>query len=95
MAQEFAKTFAQENRQRLVAGVMGYFEREMLPQMPANVRSQALRAMRGRVQQCVGQYHDFVLDLIKSLPEDQVLNEEAFRLLERIHQDMRDLRASG
>lgn len=95
MSQEFVRTFAVQNRRRLVAGLMEYFEKQVLPSFPANVRSQVLKDYRARVMQCVGPYHDFVLDLAKSLPDDTAFNEEAMALLQRLHQDVRELRSAS
>lgn len=86
MSQEFVKSLAIEHRKRLVASLMEHFERRVLPAMPANVRSQALKDYRDRVMQSVGAYHDFVLDCLKaSVGETSVVNEEAMRLLEQVH----------
>lgn len=92
MAQEFMRDFAGENRSRLVAALMGHFEREVLPYLPANERSQHIKEFRRRVQAAVGQYHDFVLDLIGALPEDQVFSEDAMAMLREVHAHVAEMR---
>lgn len=86
MSSDFVRNLAIEQRKRLVAGLMEHFEKRVLPALPANVRSQALRDYRDRVLASVGQYHDVVLDCLKASVGEVVVNEEAMRLLEQVHQ---------
>lgn len=95
MANEFMRNFAIENRSRLVAALMGHFEREVLPIFPANERSQRLKAYRTRVQAHVGQYHDFVLDLISAVPDDGAFNEDAMVMLREVHAGVARMRSGG
>lgn len=95
MAQEFVRNMAVETRSRVVAGVMNAFEQEALPFLPANVRSQVQRAFRARVMASIGQYHDFVLDLISAVPEGVVLSEDAMVLLQEVHAGLARLRSAS
>jgi hypothetical protein len=96
VASEFVRTLAIEQRNRLIAGLMGFFEQTVEPQLPREKRQTARRAYREKVMQCAGQYHDFVLDCLKASVADDgsVVNEEALRLLQQLHNDVRELRGA-
>lgn len=95
MAQDFVRNLASENRNRLVGALMGHFEREVAPLLPANERSRHMRAYRARVQAHVGQYHDFVLDLISAVPDDGAFNEDAMVMLREVHAGVARMRSGG
>lgn len=88
MSNAFARNMAVEQRRRLVGAVMEHFEKKVAPAIPIGVRNQVAQQFRDKVMSAVGQYHDVVLDMLKSTIDDgSVVNEEALALL-------RDLGAS-
>lgn len=77
---------ATEQRGRLVGSLMGYLERDVYPKLTAPER----KALREKVLSSVGVYHDFVLDALRAAGDgDTVLNEQALRLLQQIHNEVR------
>lgn len=83
---EFVRNMAIEQRRRLVAGVMEHFEKKVAPAIPLGVRNQVAKDFREKVMSAVGQYHDVVLDMLKSSVVDgSVMNEEALGLIRDIH----------
>ncbi len=88
MSSQFARNLAVEQRRRLVGAIMEHFEKKVAPTIPIGARNQVAQQFRDKVMAAVGQYHDVVLDMLKSTIEDgSVVNEEALALL-------RDLGAS-
>ncbi len=82
MSSEFVKQLAVAQRQRLVGSLMSHIEQQVYPHLP----KQAQQALRAKVMQSVGAYHDFILDCLKaSVSDGSVANDEALRLLEQIH----------
>lgn len=89
---DFVKSMAIQNRQRMVATVMNWFDKEIAPQLPANVRSQLSSKFRSKVMQAVGAYHDVTLDMLKaSIDDGSIINESALSLLQQIHVDQQRL----
>lgn len=70
-----------ERRKRLVGSIMQFAERELYPGM--SLKQQA--AFRDKVMEAVGSYHDLMIDLMRSLAGDAVVNEQALSLLRDIH----------
>lgn len=80
-----------EQRARMVAGIMGYAERELYPTMTD--RQKLL--FRRKVMESVGVFYDFVRDALRATSVEAtahgvVLNDEAMRLLGEIHGKVHD-----
>lgn len=82
----FARNMAIEQRRRLVGALMEHFEKKVAPTIPLAQRNAVAQAFREKVMASVGQYHDVVLDMLKSTVDDgTVVNDEALVLLREIH----------
>lgn len=73
------KDFLKARRDRALGAIMGHAERELYGAM-SHSQQQEFRKV---VLDAMNQYHDSVLDLVKS-ENGTVRNEEVFRLLERV-----------
>lgn len=83
----FVANFLGEQRNRCVGSIMGYLEREVYPQLNPDERA----ALRGKVLQSIGVYHDACRDMLKATVNTQpdqkvIVNEYALRLLEELHE---------
>lgn len=79
---EFVRQLAVAQRQRLVGSLMDHIEKQVYPHIPKPVQ----QALRQKVLQSVGAYHDFILDVLKaSVSDGLTANEEALVLLQQIH----------
>jgi hypothetical protein len=86
---EFVRNLATEQRKRLVGSLMEHIERQVYPHLPR----EAQVALRQKVLQCVGAYHDFVLDCLKaSVNDGSVTNDAALELLTKVHDGQAALR---
>lgn len=91
MSADYATRVAIEQRRRLVGSIMAYVERELYPGMLPDART----ALRSKVLQSVGVYHDFVLDCLKAMlePADgSVPNEAVIEALGDLATEVRMLR---
>lgn len=79
------RRLAIEQRGRLVAGLLREAESAMRP----NVSAKDWQVFRQKVLDSVGQYHDFILDVLKVSREDHVRNERSLELLEAIHAEVK------
>lgn len=83
---EFARQLAVEQRKRLVGSLMDHLEKRIYPLIPQEERN----ALRTKVMQSVGSYHDFMLDVLKASVSDGMTgNDEALNLLQQIHAAVR------
>ena len=82
------RRLAGERRRRFVAGVLGAAE-----QSPwwRRLSVEEQKAFREKVLTSVGDYHDFMLDVIKISNDDTLRNEHALNLLEQVHSSQRRL----
>lgn len=79
---EFARSLAVEQRKRLVGSLMDHLEKQVYPHLPKDKQV----ALRNKVLQSVGVYHDFVVDCLKATVNDgSVGNDVALELLDQIH----------
>ena len=86
---EFARQLAVEQRKRLVGSLMDHLEKRVYPHLPEAERT----ALRTKVMQSVGAYHDFILDVLKASVSDGMTgNDEALSLLQQIHAGQASLR---
>lgn len=85
--EEYVRRVIGEQRNRVVAGLMDHFEKNVLPRVPDPARKQMHEAYRAKVMISTGQYHDTVLDLVKAIVPDEgtVINEAALDMLAQIH----------
>lgn len=82
MSSQFARDLVVEQRRRLIGNLMAYCEREVFPKLTEAER----KALREKVQQAVGGYHELVLDMLKvTINDGMLVNDQALRLLEDIH----------
>jgi hypothetical protein len=77
------RDFLKARRDRALGTILGYGEREVW----SALTHEQQRAFRGVIVQALNDYHDSVLDLVKS-DTGEVRNEEIMELLERIDQTM-------
>lgn len=85
MSQEFVRNLAVEQRKRLVGSLMEHLERNVYPVLSPDQRT----ALRQKVLQSVGAYHDFILDVLKaSVSDGSVTNEHALELLAEINKKL-------
>lgn len=92
---DFVKSLAVRQRQRLVASLMEHFERRVAPLIPVEHRDIATKAFRDKVMSSVGVYHDMTLDMLNSAVGEAVLNQDAFELLQQIHDSQQHLLRKG
>lgn len=93
MSNAFARNMAVEQRRRLVGAVMEHFEKKVAPAIPMGVRNQVAQQFREKVMAAVGQYHDVVLDMLKSTINDgSIVNDEALALLRDVSTQLGALR---
>jgi hypothetical protein len=86
---EFARALAVEQRKRLVGSLMDHLEKRVYPHLPVDERN----ALRTKVMQSVGAYHDFILDVLKaSVSDGMVGNDAALEILQQIHAGQAALR---
>lgn len=80
---EYARRVATNARQRCVASIMGYAEKNLYPRLTHPQRQE----LRDKVLQSIGAYHDSVLDLLHASIDDGSLkvNQAAIEALARIH----------
>lgn len=76
-----ARRLLVERRKRLVGSIMQFAERELYPGMSLKQQQQ----FRDKVMEAVGGYHDLMIDLVRSLAGDGIVNEDALRLIQEIH----------
>lgn len=89
MAENFARRLIQEQRKRLVAGLLNCAEGQPWWK---NLTEEQRRTYRGEVMTRVGAYHDLCLDVIKvASDDDTMVNERALELLELVHDGQRSL----
>ena len=75
---QFVRNFLGQQRKRAIASVMTAIE----SQFRGKLTDAELRDLRGKVVSAINQYHDTVLDVVKSsVVDDTVLNEHAVRVL--------------
>ena len=78
---EFVRNLAVEQRKRLVGSLMDHIEKQVYPHLPQDARV----ALRAKVLQSVGAYHDFILDCLKaSVSDGAVANTEALEILRQV-----------
>lgn len=83
MAEDKVKKLAVEQRKRLVAGLLNAVESTAWYKRLTEDERQAYRR---EVFVRVGTYHDFMLDVIKVVDDDNTLvNERALDLIEQVH----------
>lgn len=86
---EFVRQLATEQRKRLVGSLMDHMEKRVYPYLPGEERT----ALRQKVLQSVGAYHDFILDCLKaSINDGTTSNEAALELLRDLHTGQAALR---
>ena len=79
---EFVRNVLNEQRKRMLGSIMQYVEREVYPKL--SPREQ--KALREKVLNATGAYHDMCLDLLKaSVSDGSVVNEEAIRLMAELN----------
>lgn len=91
MSDDIIRRLAVEQRKRLVAGIMGSVESSP---WWSKLQQSEQRALREKVLASIGNYHDFMLDVIKVGGEDSIRNEYAVELLEAIHNGQRRVEAT-
>lgn len=86
----FVQNFLAERRRRALGQIMGHIEREVFPHLPAKDQDR----LRARVRGSLTEYHESVVDLVKSSVNDgTVANEEALRVLARVDSHLAEQRA--
>ncbi len=86
---EFARNLLNEQRKRMVGGLMAYLESNVYPHLDEQQRV----ALRAKVLASVSAYHDVCLDMMKaSVHDGTVRNDEALRMLTTIHATVKNLR---
>lgn len=86
---EFAKNLLNEQRKRMVGGLMSYLETHVYPHLTEGERVE----LRTKVLGCVSAYHDVCLDMLKaSVHDGTALNDEALRMIASTHADVQALR---
>lgn len=83
------KRLSIEQRKRVVATILGRVEREWL--QPGKITRSEYEDFRKVVLASIGNWHDFMLDVIKVSDEDMMRNDAALDLLQRVHQGQRQL----
>lgn len=91
MPDDIVRRLAVEQRKRLIAGIMGNMENSP---WWGRLQSPEQRAIREKVLTSIGNYHDFMLDVIKVGSEDTIRNEYAVELLEAVHHGQRRIEQS-
>ena len=84
---EFVIRFLGEQRNRMVGSIMGYLEREVWPHLDDNER----RALRAKVLQSAGVYHDACRDMLKASVRTDgetgvLINQHALELIQELHE---------
>lgn len=86
------RSFVSRRRRRAIAGIMEYVEKQpwwkTLPDA-------SKRALRDKVLGSVNEYHDVVLDLLRTLDENSIGNPEVVRLLDLVHGSQRRMEADA
>lgn len=85
---DMMRRLAAERRRRFVASVLGAAERSP---WWAKISPVDQRAFREKILSSVGDYHDFMLDVIKVSNDDSLRNEHAINLLTQVHESQRRL----
>ena len=86
MADDLMRRLAGEQRRRFVAAILGAAEQST---WWGRLSVGEQRAHRDKVLAGVGNYHDFMLDVIKVTNDDMVRNEHAVNLLQQVHDSQR------
>ena len=88
----FAKRVLTEQRRRCVGSLMSHIEQQVYPHLD----ERALRELRAKVLGTVNAYHELCLDMVSaSINEGTVINEEAVRMIARIHGEVTAKRGAG
>ena len=86
---EFVRNMLVEQRKRTVGTLMQHIEKNVYPRLPAEERN----ALRTKVLETIGGYHDLCLDMLKaSVSDGSIVNEEAVRLMTVLNTEVRGLR---
>lgn len=86
---DFVRNMMIEQRKRTVGGLMQYMEKNIYPRLHPSERD----ALRTKVLETVGAYHDVCLDMLKaSVNDGSIVNEQAVLAMAELHADVRALR---
>jgi len=89
MAEEnpFVRNLLGEQRKRLTGAIMSHAEQTFYDRLSVKERNE----FRDKVLSGISQYHDTVLDILKSSVDDGsfMVNEEALRMITQIHAAVR------
>lgn len=88
MSDDITRRLAVEQRKRLVASIMNFAEGA---RWWRSLSRDEQIAFREKVLNSVGQYHDFILDVIRVGNEDTIRNEQALELIQQVHTSQRRL----
>lgn len=92
MADDIMRRLAGEQRRRFIAAILGAAETST---WWSKLSVQEQKAYRDKVLSSVGNYHDFMLDVIKVSNDDVIRNEHAINLLQQVHDSQRRLERAG
>ena len=83
MSNDFVRNLLGEQRKRLTGAVMAHAEQTFYDRLTVKERNE----FRDKVLASISQYHDTVLDILKSSVDDgsYMVNEEALRMITAIH----------
>lgn len=88
MGNEFVRSLLSEQRNRLVASLLGYIDRNINPKLTVEEQ----QALRDKVRTSVSSYHDTTLDCLKaSVNDGSMHNDYALALLSKINEQVRVL----
>lgn len=82
---------AGKQRKRFIAGVLGAAEGSA---WWTRLNPAEQREYRSKILSMAGNYHDFMLDVIGVRGEDQLVSEQAIRLIEQVHDSQRRIEAA-
>lgn len=75
------RMLASAQRKRAVAGILTLAEDVFADRLS----DEEWEEFRGQVMSSIGNYHDFILDVLKVSRDDSLRNEEAVRLIRAVH----------
>lgn len=79
------RSFLGQRRQRMIATLMGYIEKEVNPQLDERQR----RQLRSKVLAAANEYHDSAVDIVAAAADDgSTVNDEALRLIARVDTEL-------
>jgi len=83
---EFVRNLLGEQRKRLTGAIMTHAEQTFYERLSVKERNE----FRDKVLSSISQYHDTVLDILKSSVDDGfMVNEDALRMIAQIHAAVR------